>query len=784
MSNKNYFYVNEKLKFLEKTILSRINDLYSQNDIIEIETALSILNQLTIKISQIDQERKSYYINIDSNYNNLCKNQLITKVKNINFNNHVILSNYVFSELKIEISLKIAIYLIDIHTDVKTIISAILQNCHLLSKEYITEIKTKITSNNKIFLISKRLSKLEHAYKDIKNVQNNCKAYNSFLSIAKDNRTILILLAQILYRAESEINNLSSTEKHKFICALEYIYIPLASKIKVQYFKNRLENILFFEKNPTLYKSINNRLNLLKQNNNIDIHDFIIELTSLISQEGIDFRIEGREKTVYSIWKKMKKKQIPFEKIFDIFGFRIITSDIKDCYIFLALIHTKYKVNSHEFTDYISVPKSNNYQSLHTIIYFNNNKNSALEIQIRTAKMHKIAEFGLASHWHYKSGYKYSSFLDQKIIIYNNKEESNNKEENNIQENFNIDYIHHNYIKKNIFCFIPYGKMISLPEGSTALDFAFIVHSRIAKRALYAKINNLVRTLNTRLFNGDCVKIVQSLNDQQNHHWLTHNITKSEDIDIINNKKLVKIGKTSLLNYLSQKKIVYDENIFVNNLEYFKCQNIEEFFYKIGIKDLSLNDIVNSILYNKTSQKFVKEFFFSFKNIIKNFIKNIKNIQKNNANSVIIKNFYALKKNTNIKFSKCCCPVPGDEIICIVNKKEEFQVHHIKCKKIKYDKEIINIIDVSWSNIIAQKSNFYCRIEMLISDKSGSLANVLLTISELKINVNDIIIDHKNVNISKIILSIEVKCAKQLNCLIDKIKKMSNVYKCKRYFKI
>ncbi len=352
---------------------------------------------------------------------------------------------------------------------------------------------------------------------------SNSKAENFrklILATSKDIRVLLVKLADRLHNMRT-IKSIKKEDKRKRISqeTME-IYAPLADRMGMHRIRDELEDLSFEILNTDARKLIQDRLNDIKENKDDNFENLSSELKILLNENNINTKIFGREKTPFSIWRKLQKKRVSLEQITDIIGFRIILDDIDDCYKTLGLIHKKWNCIPGKFKDYISSPKINGYQSLHTSVIGSHKK--PIEIQIRTSEMHDFAERGIASHWKYKSSEKINSLSWKEYDWLKDLVEIIEKNEN---PEHSYEYTKLQMFQENVFCFTPKGSVIKLPKDATPIDFAYAVHTKIGNTAIACEINGNKSDLQTILRNGDTIKIITSKKHSPSLHWIP--ITKT-----------------------------------------------------------------------------------------------------------------------------------------------------------------------------------------------------------------------------------------------------------------
>ena len=401
------------------------------------------------------------------------------------------------------------------------------------------------------------------------------------LAISEDIRVLFVKLADRLHNMRT-IKYLKDVDKKKKISneTLE-IFAPLADRIGIRQIKDELEDLAFNELNSKVKNTIIKRINFLKSQGKNNIKIIIKQLQKVLKKSNIKAEINGREKTPYSIWKKMKKKNISFEQLSDVMAFKIIVEDINQCYLCLKVIHINYPIVPGRFKDYISLPKQNGYKSIHTSIF--GPAKQKIEIQIRTQEMDKIAELGVAAHWQYKNnlniqeGKKYKWIRELAEIV------ETSSEPNDFLENTRMEMF-----KDQVFCFTPKGDLIALPNKSTPIDFAYAVHSKLGDVCAGAKVNGKITPLKNYLQNGDQVEIIKSKFQNPSPNWSSFVKTPKAKSRI---KKFIKtkeykeysiLGLKILKHFFSKNNKDFDEPNLKQTLDLFKLSTIEDLYFNIG----------------------------------------------------------------------------------------------------------------------------------------------------------------------------------------------------------
>ena len=419
-----------------------------------------------------------------------------------------------------------------------------------------------------------------------------------FLAMSDDLRILLVKLADRVHNMRT-LHFVKDPKKRLRIAreTLE-IYAPLASRIGTTKFKDELENYAFEHLHPEEYKNVIEQLANMPQTQQL-IENINTDITKVLENGKLNVQVFGREKTPYSIWKKIEKRSITFEQLSDLMAFRIIVPNLQECYQALGLIHSSYIMIPGRFKDYISRPKTNGYQSLHTTL--NGPYNQKIEIQIRTQEMHEICEFGVAAHWHYKQkaknktsanlheGTQYSWVRNLLEIL----EHTDNPDE----------FLEHTKLEMfndQVFCFTPKGEVIDLPKHASVLDFAYAIHGEVGNKAAHAKVNGKQKPLKTKLHNGDQVEIITSQQQKPSPSWEKYVITgkaKAQIRKFLRTQKIDKFlekGRTIVDKFLQGENPVLDKEFFLQNLKTAQYKNYEDILISIGEGTLNVKDLVEN----------------------------------------------------------------------------------------------------------------------------------------------------------------------------------------------
>ena len=604
------------------------------------------------------------------------------------------------------------------------------------------------------------------------NSRNHQKAENfmkMFISFAKDIRAILIKLADRLHNLQT-ISYLPRIKQRRFALESKEIFAPLAHRIGMNKVKMEMEDIIFSILESTQYKKINKLVKSSQSERNKYITSFIKPIESELKNMDLSSEVFGRAKHIYSINNKMKLRNISFSEIFDQFAIRIIVDKVEECYMILGLVHQIYTPIQDRFKDYIAMPKSNGYQSIHTTVFGKNGK--MVEIQIRTVNMNKIAEIGVAAHWIYKDAslktIQKDKILEKFAWIKEMIEELNSDEKN--PQDF-LDMLKIDLFNDEIFVFTPNGDVIQLVENATPIDFAFEVHSQVGLKCSGAKVNGQIVPLNTELKSGDTIEILTSENKKPNSSWLqivkmpkskTHikRWIKKNDLsekvllgEEILDKGLRKLKKISLL-----KKIKED-------LSSLNSPSLEDLFISLANGKVTIRDIIAKIEPQSVN---LDEDEVKDESLTEKFIRKARGMSKGVSVGGI--------DNTLINYAQCCNPIPGDEIIGYITLGRGVTIHRINCSNYSFSNSD-RLITVNWQ--LDSGTSFMVRLKITGEDRKNLAKDIFECTSSLNMNLSSI--DMKgDSGLAKCMIIVEVRDTKQLDKLNKKLRTITRVYTIER----
>lgn len=677
-------------------------------------------------------------------------------------------------ELFIFHPLEVAKILADLELDVITICAGLLHDVVEDTNYTIKDIEDNFGYEVALLVDGvTKLGRLEYKSKEEQQAENLRKM---FLAMAEDIRVILIKLADRLHNMRTLKHLPQEKRKEKARETLE-IFAPLAHRLGISKIQWELEDLALRYLEPQVYKELVELVSKKKEEREKEINLAIDVLRSKLEELGFNFEIQGRSKHFYSIYKKMKEQNKTFDQIYDLTAIRIIVNTIKDCYGVLGIVHTLWKPIPGRFKDYIAMPKPNMYQSLHTTVI--GPKGEPLEIQIRTWEMHKTAEYGIAAHWKYKEGIKEVKDFEKKLSWLRELLEWQRdlKDAKEFMETIKIDLF-----TDEVFVFTPKGDVIDLPAGSTPIDFAYRIHTDVGHNCIGAKINGKIVPLNYQLKNGDIVEILTgSQPGGPSRDWL--NIVKSSQArNKIRQwfKKEIREENIAKGREMLEKEVkragYFHKNLMKQEyidavLKKFNFNDVEDLFSSIGYGGITANQVLQKLLeeYRKhNKEKFRQEIEFPKKD---DRHKKGRTLDK----GVKVKGV----DNLLVRFSRCCNPVPGDEIIGYITRGRGVSIHRKDCPNVKqHFDEKERLIEVEWDE--SRNASYSVEIQVSANDRGGLLSDVVNTINDLKTMIIAVNARTTRDRIALIDMTLEIKNKEHLQLIIQKLKRIKDVFKVNR----
>ena len=597
-----------------------------------------------------------------------------------------------------------------------------------------------------------------------------------FIAMAKDIRVILIKLADRLHNMRT-LQYMRPEKQKKIARETLSVYAPIAHRLGISEIKNELEDLSFKYLDYKKYEEIKDLVKQRESDRNEQVHEMISDIESIMQEYNIQYRIFGRSKHFYSIYKKMVTKNKRFEEILDLLAIRIITDSVVHCYEILGYIHAKYRPIPGRFKDYIAMPKANMYQSLHTTIVEPEHGN-IFEIQIRTEEMDAIAERGVAAHWKYKENRNYTPEYEQKEIEdklswFRDFSMMTDEESEDPLEYMNV--LQKDIFEANVYCLTPRGKVIALPSGSCPIDFAYRIHTEVGNKTVGAKVNGAIVPLNTPLKTGDVVDILTNNNSVgPSADWIK--IVKSgharnkirtflQKQEQQSRKESIKLGQSMLEDEFRRLKLdpkSMDQKRLESILTSLSFKSVDDLYVGIAMKRVSLQSIVDRLVKNRSNMLEDQE-------IMKIYNKQPAHVTKHSSCGVIVPGVDTIV----VSLANCCRPIPGDSIIGYISKGQGVKVHRADCPNIVNEKK--RLIPVQWEEGLDEKQ-YEVNLIIHSDDRNYLLSDIVTTLQQCNVYLKhvDSAVDDGNLEATTK-LTVSVKNAAHLQNLISNLKKVRSV---------
>lgn len=588
-----------------------------------------------------------------------------------------------------------------------------------------------------------------------------------FFAMAKDYRVIIIKLADRLHNMRT-LDALKPEKQIKIATQSLKIYAPLAGRLGLSFVKCELEDLAMRYLYPDDYYELVEFIKTKSKERQQFIEKICDELKAKLQELGIEGEVNGRQKHLYGIYKKMLKQGKNIEQIYDISAVRVIVNEVQDCYTVLGAIHTMWMPLPGRFKDYIAMPKPNGYQSLHTTVI--TKFKETFEIQIRTYEMHRIAEYGIAAHWKYKEGKTGATKIDDQINWL--REVMDTQRESSDSHEF-LENIEGNVFTDEVYVFTPKGKVLNLPVGSTTVDFAYAIHSAVGNKCIGAKVNGKIVPLNTVLNTGDIVEILTTNSGKgPSRDWIKFVKTASARTKIRQyfkkemKEENIKRGKDMLEREAKRRGYNLSELLSTAGLNYimnrYTLSSIDDLYASVGFGGLTTNQIIVKLID-----------YFKRDLLSKNPVAEIKTTsttgKSSSGNGVLIRGY----DDFLVRLSHCCNPVPGDKIVGYVSRGRGVSVHCVDCPNVK-NMEPERLIEAKWDDVISQ--NFLASLKIYCENKGGILAAVTTIISNMKISITGAFVRSDNdTGTAEITVMLEVKSTDQVEDVIKKLKTLPEV---------
>src|SRR6056297_191373 len=673
----------------------------------------------------------------------------------------------VSGEPYVEHPINVAYILADLGLDIISISAALLHDV-VEDTKFTREDIEKMFGNEVALLVDgvTKLTKLDFKSKEEHQAESLRKM---FLAMAKDIRVVLIKLADRLHN----MRTLEHLNREKQIFKSEEtieIYAPLAHRLGMSRMKSELEDLSFYFLQPDVYDELEKKIEENRSSRNRNIQNAISTLREKIKEQDLNAEIYGRSKHLYSIYQKMQRKEVDFSEIYDLTAVRVLVDSVRECYQVLGVVHEIWKPMPGRFKDYIAMPKSNMYQSLHTTVIAPNG--DPLEVQIRTYEMHKTAEYGIAAHWRYKEGKVGDEKFEEKLSWLRRLLEwqKDLQEPQEFMETLKIDLF-----EDEVFVFTPQGDVVSLPSGGTPVDFAYHIHTEVGHSCVGAKVNGKIVPLEYQLENSDIVEILTSKKSSgPSRDWLNFVKTSRARSKI---KHWFKKQRRDEI--IDKGKKVLDEHLKKHHIELSekkKEKELKEITQELGRKNV--DDLLEELGYSNISPKHVVSKFKDFEPE-KDFDKKQSTTHQKSSSvdkGVSVKGM----EDMLVRMAKCCNPVPGDDIVGYITRGRGVSVHREDCKNLKNlaESEPERIIEVSWERGRTESYQVDLRIDAV--NKSALLNDITHIIKEEKINLLSVMARTSDQNRAVINLSLELSSTEHMYDIMKKIESISGVLNVSR----
>ncbi len=578
----------------------------------------------------------------------------------------------------------------------------------------------------------------------------------TFLAMGKDVRVVIIKLADRLHNMRT-LGHLPEAKRRRIARETLEVFAPLANRLGIWQIKWQLEDLAFRYVNPEQYKEIASKLEERRTERERQLQAIVARVKKVLGEAGIRGEVSGRPKHIYSIYRKMVRKGIPFERVHDVRGIRIIVDEVATCYQALGVIHTHWRPIPGEFDDYIANPKENFYQSLHTTVIYDDGR--PLEVQIRTQEMHQRAEYGIAAHWRYKEGVSYDPDFEAKVQWLRQLMEW----QQDVEDAFEfMEGMRSDVLNDRVYVFTPRGDIIDLPAGSTPIDFAYHIHTEIGHRCRGARVNGKLVSLNTELKNGDVVEIITAKRGGPSRDWLNPNLglVKTQRarskirrwFRLQAREQNLSHGRALLEKELRRLAL---DNINLEQLARdFGYPHPEDFFVAIGTGDLPLSRIVNHLAEMEAKAEWT--------------LPPRPAPETEQQGEVTVLGV----RGVHTRLARCCNPAPGDPIVGYVTRGHGVTIHRQDCPNVLSIREKERLIQVTWGHPVAL---YPVPIVVRAVDREGLMKDVSIIIADEGLGIQNVRINFEADGLVVLELIIGVKDISQLSRVLNRIENLPNV---------
>ncbi len=627
-----------------------------------------------------------------------------------------------------------------------------------------------------------KLGKIEYISKEDQQIENYRKM---FLAMAKDIRVIMIKLADRLHNMRT-MKYMPVHKQHSISRETMEVYAPLAHRLGIYTIKWELEDLAFRYMEPEIYYDLVEQVKVKRREREAMIHEAMAEIKQHLDEQHIECEIQGRPKNFYSIYKKMQRDHKELSEIYDLLAIRVLVNSVADCYGTLGVVHSLWRPIPGRVKDYIAVPKSNMYQSLHTTVVYHNGQ--PLEIQIRTFEMHRISEYGIAAHWRYKeSGGKSNmpsggdkdfeaklSWLRQLLEWHKDMSDSRDF----------VNTVKMDVFSDEVFVFTPRGDVIDLPVGSVPIDFAYRIHTDVGNRCVGAKVNGRIVPLDYKLSNGDIVEVITSKQATgPSRDWM--NIVGSSDTrnkirswfkkerreeNIVKGREMLE-KETKRLGY--DIKVLLKADKLKTVATAVRLDGEESLYATIGYGGITLNNVMSRLV-----ELYKKEQKLNTTKDLSELLAELKprRSKAKNSHGILVKG----EEGIMVKLARCCNPIPGDPVIGYITRGSGISVHRRDCPNVLSNnpEEQSRLIEVSWD--IATDAVYKVNIVISADNRPGMMSDIMQVTSEAKLNINALNCRTDRNKVASITMGLDISNLEQLDNIMNKIKRMKGVYSVER----
>ncbi len=587
----------------------------------------------------------------------------------------------------------------------------------------------------------------------------------TLLAMADDPRVVLIKLADRLHNMRT-LKFMPPHKRQRIAQETMDIFAPLASRLGIWQMKWELEDLSFRYINPGMYKEIASNLAVRRSDREKNVNAIIEQIEAILHQGGLkDFQVTGRPKHIYSIYRKMKRKGVPFDMVHDVRGVRIIVEKKADCYAALGEIHARWRPIPGAFDDYIAVPKENFYRSLHTDVVYDDGR--TLEVQIRTREMHQNSEYGIAAHWRYKEGVDHDPDFEQRILYLRQLMEW--RQDVDDAQEF-VDGMKSDVFGDRVYVFTPKGDIIDLPQGATPIDFAYHIHTEVGHRCRGAKIGGKLVPLDYELQTGDQVEILTAKRGGPSRDWLNPHLS------------LIKTQRARAKVRRWFRRQAYDQNVKHGR------ELLERELRQLGLSDVNLENLARSLNFKKVSEmaaaigrsdlpltKIANELVLieDEEDALKLPTKKEEEGERKPVDGINVRGL----KGLLTRMAKCCNPAPGDDIVGYITRGRGATIHRKDCPNILNINDRERLVEASWGEL---ENTFPVPVQIKAYDRDGLVRDVSTLLSEEGVNMNKayVDVDHRNMAVFDLIL--EVRDIGHLSRVLDRLERLPNIVDARR----